>query len=247
MRLNRQGAKNVAGALALAVALVSPLDVLAQGDFFDDLFGPEPYSAYPARRSWRVTHPRPPRPRAPKFSIRHEKPPSVQAETDSMAGGGYCVRACDGYYFPLIKSSLIPGQQSCELACPSAHVQLYQGDSIEDARNARGDRYSALPAAFSFRDKLTSGCSCNDPAKSHDYFLRISRRDPTLQSGDIVIGLKGAFIYSGSNLVSLSHAPRHIRARLRDVLPRKFAPSDASVSLSQEDAVAWNKTQRHPK
>jgi hypothetical protein len=246
MRLNRQGAQGIARLLALAAALVSPFDTLAQGDFFDDLFGPEPYSAYPARPSWRVTHPRP-RPRAPKAAIRRERATEVHAETDSMAGGGYCVRACDGYYFPLIKSSLISGQQSCELACPSARVELYEGESIEEARNAKGGRYSALPAAFSFRDKLTAGCSCINPTTSHDYFLKLSRRDPTLQAGDVVIGPKGAFVYSGSHLVSLSHAPRHIRARLRAVLPRKFAPSDASVSMSQEDAVAWIKTQRRSK
>jgi hypothetical protein len=249
MRLNRQGAKRLAGALALAVAFISPLDTLAQGDFFDFLFGPDQPSAYPSRRSWRVTPPRQrQRPRAPKASIHHERrAASVQAETDSMSGGGYCVRACDGYYFPLIKSSLISGQQSCELACPSARVQLYEGESIEQARNAKGDRYSALPVAFSFRDKLTAGCSCTDPAASHDYYLRLSRKDPTLRSGDVVIGQNGAFVYSGSSLVSLSRAPRHIRARLRDVLPRKFAPSDASVSLSAQGAVAWNKAQRHPK
>ncbi|MGD9539572.1 DUF2865 domain-containing protein [Methylocystis sp.] len=246
MRLNRLGARRIAGLLAMAAALVSPLDTLAQGDFFDDLFGPEPYSAYPARRSGRVTHPRP-RPRAPKAAIRRDRAPEAHAEEDSMSGGGYCVRACDGYYFPLIKSSLVSGQHSCELACPSARVELYEGESIEDARNAKGGRYSALPVAFSFRDKLTAGCSCNDPATSHNYFLRLSRRDPTLRDGDVVIGQNGAFIYSGSSLVSLSRASRHIRARLRNVLPRRFAPKDASVSLSQEDAFAWNKTQRRAK
>jgi hypothetical protein len=243
MRFNREGAKNVAGVLALAVALVSPLDTFAQGDFFDDLFGPEPYSAYPSHHSWRVTRPRS-RPRAPKAIIRRDQP-SVQAETDSMSGGGYCVRACDGYYFPLIKSSRIPGQQSCELACPASGVELYQGDSIEEARNARGERYSTLRTAFSFRDRLTARCSCNDPAASHDFFLRLSRKDPTLRADDIVIGEKGALVYNGVSLVNLSHAPRHIRARLRDVLPRKFTPNDTSVSLPEVESVAWNRAQRH--
>ena len=81
-----------------------------------------------------------------RASIGYAKPdPRSPPTADSMSGGGYCVRACDGYYFPLIKSSLISGQQSCELACPSARVQLYEGASIEQARNAKGDRYSALP------------------------------------------------------------------------------------------------------
>ena len=248
MRLNRQGAKRLAGALALGVAFISPLDTLAQGDFLDFLFGPDTPSAYPSRRSWRVIHPRQrPRPRPSKASIGYDKPAAVHAEADSMSGGGYCVRACDGYYFPLIKSSLISGQQSCELACPSARVQLYEGENIEQARNAKGDRYSALPVAFSFRDKQTAGCSCTDPAASHDYYLRLSRKDPTLRTGDVVVGQNGAFVFSGSDLVSVSRASRQIRVRLRELLPRKFAPRDASASLSEEDAVAWNKTQRHPR
>ncbi|HEY8124204.1 MAG TPA: DUF2865 domain-containing protein [Methylocystis sp.] len=162
-----------------------------------------------------------------------------------MSGGGYCVRACDGYYFPLIKSPGISGQQSCELACPSARMQLYEGASIEQARNATGLRYSALPAAFSFRDKLTPRCVCNDPAASRDYYLPLSRRDPTLRAGDIVVGEKGAFIYSRSSLVSLSHASRQVRARLRGLLSRNIAPGEARDS--HDGAVALNKAQRQAK
>lgn len=244
MRLNRHGAKRLAGALALAVALVSPLDTLAQGDFFDDLFGPEPSYAYPSRRSWRVTHPRP-RPRAPKASVRRDRPPSVQAETDSMSGGGYCVRACDGYYFPLIKSSAISGQRSCEFACPSARVELYHGETIEEARNAKGDRYSTLPVAFSFRDRLTAGCSCTNPAASHDYYLRLSRKDPTLRAGDVVVGENEAFVYSGADLANLSHAPSSVRTRVKNLLPHQIARGYGSAS--ENNAVALNKTQRHAK
>ncbi|MFZ3181611.1 MAG: DUF2865 domain-containing protein [Methylocystis silviterrae] len=247
MRLNRQGATGIAGALAFALAFISPIDALAQGDFFDFLFGPDQPPAFSSHRSWRVMRARPRQPkRAPKTSIHYAKPESAGAsDTDSMSGGGYCVRACDGYYFPLVKLSRISGQQSCELACPSARVQLYEGASIEQARNAKGQLYSELPAAFSFRDKLTTRCACNDPAASHDYYLALSRRDPTLQTGDIVVGEKGAFIYSRSSLVSISHASRQIRARLRGVLSRNIAPDAARAS--HQGAVALNKTQRSPK
>jgi len=162
-----------------------------------------------------------------------------------MSGGGYCVRACDGYYFPLIKSSSISGQQSCEFACPSARVQLYEGENIEEARNAKGERYSALPAAFSFRDKLTAACSCNDPAASHDYFRQLSRKDPTLRAGDVVVGENQAFVYSGSDLVTLSHAPSSVRAQVKNLLPHKIARGFGSAS--ENSAVAMNRTQRHPK
>ncbi|TLG72822.1 DUF2865 domain-containing protein [Methylocystis sp. B8] len=243
MRLYPQCARVIAGALAAAVLLLSPFDSLAQGDFFEFLFGPsQPYYGYPSRPSWRVM-----RPRAPRRPVHYANPDPLRADTDSMSGGGYCVRACDGYYFPLIKSSVISGQQSCQFACPATRVQLYEGPSIEEARNAKGERYTSLSTAFSFREKLTPGCSCNEPAESHDYYIRLSLKDPTLRTSDIVVGEKGAFVYSGSSLVSLMHASRQIRARLKAVLPRKFTPVDARISQSEEDALAFNKIQRHPK
>lgn len=243
MRLNRQGVGAIVGALAVLLAL-PPLDTRAQGDFFDTLFGPEQPSWAPPGRSWRIMRPPRQRARAQKATIPHAKPvaSSAGAEADSMSGGAYCVRVCDGYYFPLIKSSQLSDQQSCDFACPSTRVQLYQGASIDQARNARGERYSALRVAFSFRDKLTTQCSCNDPAASRDYYLRLSRRDPTLRSGDIVVGEKGAFIYNRSSLVSISRAPRHVRARLRSLLPRNIAPGDASAS--RDSSIALNRTQR---
>lgn len=247
MRLNRQGAIGIASALAFALAFASPHDTLAQGELFDFLFGADQPPAFSFHRSWRSmrAHPRQPR-RAPKASIHYAKPELANtAETDSMSGGGYCVRACDGYYFPLVKLSRISGQQSCEFACPSARVQLYEGASIEQARNAKGQLYSALPAAFSFRDKLTARCACNDPAASRDYYLALSRRDPTLQTGDIVVGEKGAFIYSRTGLVSVSHASRQIRTRLRGLLSRNIAPDEARAS--HDGAVAFNKTRRPEK
>jgi len=161
-----------------------------------------------------------------------------------MSAGGYCVRACDGYYFPLIKSSQISGQQACEFACPSGRVQLYEGASIEEARNAKGERYSALPAAFSFREKLTAGCSCSELAASHDDLLRLSLKDPTLRSGDVVVGETSAFVYSRSRLVSLSHASRQIRARVQNLLPRDIARGEGRA---QEGAIALNKMQRRAK
>jgi len=243
MRLDRQGAIAIVGVLAFFLAL-PPLETLAQGDFFDTLFGPEQPSWAPPGRSWRVMRPSRQRLRAPKAATPYIKPEAsgAGADADSMSGGAYCVRVCDGYYFPLIKSSQLSGQQSCDFACPSARVQLYQGASIDQARNAKGERYSALRAAFSFRDKLTARCSCNDPAASRDYYLRLSRRDPTLRSGDIVVGEKGAFIYNRSSLVSISRAPRHIRGRLRSLLPRNIAPGDASAS--RDSSIALNRTQR---
>ncbi len=163
-----------------------------------------------------------------------------------MSGGGYCVRACDGYFFPLIKSSQASRQQSCEFLCPSAPMELYEGASIEEARNSRGERYTALPTAFSFREKTAKECSCNDPRSSQDYFIRLSRTDPTLRSGDVVVEANGAFVYNGASLVTLNRSalPAQMRSRLREILLRKPGPGDAGALPSNDDAVAMNKAQQ---
>jgi hypothetical protein len=141
------------------------------------------------------------------------------------------VRTCDGYYFPLIKSTKASRQQSCELACPSAPMEIYDGSTIESARNYKGQRYSALPVAFAFRDRATTKCSCNDPQSSQAFFEKTARNDPTLQSGDIVVEDNGAFVYRGSNLIPLSNASfmsTQTRDRLRAMLRRTAAAKPAS-------------------
>lgn len=240
MRLIRLDATVIAAALTFGLAF-SPLDAPAQ-DLLDFLFGPEtpaPASRGPSRYS-------DPRGQTPKGSLRFGQ--GGRPGGDSMSGGGYCVRTCDGYFFPLIKSSQTTRQQSCEFLCPSAPIELYEGASIEQARNSKGERYSALPAAFSFRDKTTKQCSCNDPRSSQAFFMRMARTDPTLRAGDVVVEEGGPFVYNGASLVTLNRAslPAPVRARLRDMLRRKTAPGETGALRSSEGAVAMNKAQQPP-
>ena len=120
--------------------------------------------------------------------------------------GGYCVRTCDGYFFPLIKSSRASRQESCEFACPSSPVEIYDGGSIQYARNHAGQRYSAQPFAFAFRTKTVANCNCNNPQSAQSDSIKLSRSDPTLASGDIVIEDTGAFVYDGTAFVPLARA-----------------------------------------
>ena len=119
---------------------------------------------------------------------------------------GYCVRICDGYFFPLIKSSRASKQESCEFACPSSAVEIYDGGSIQYARNHAGQRYSAQPFAFAFRTKTVANCSCNNPQSAQSDSVKLSRNDPTLASGDIVIEDNGAFVYDGAGFVPIERA-----------------------------------------
>lgn len=235
MRLRLAVLKSVLGA-ALAFA---PTPGEAEG-LFDFLFGPDP-----------APQAAPPRPResAPgrrakvQGAVGFAKPKGGAAGGTGLASdpgvGGFCVRTCDGYFFPLIKATRATRQQSCELACPSAQMDVFDGATIESARNRKGQRYSALPRAFSFRDRASEACQCNDPKSSQSYFERTARDDPTLQNGDILVETGGAFVYRGSTLVPLGSASfmsPHLRSRLRAML--KSSPTARTPTLTGEIAPA---------
>jgi hypothetical protein len=224
MRLQRALVTGFA-ALFAAGLLLAPAPVGAEG-LFDFLFGPDP-APQPQVDPQRAR-------RAPAASRRAKAVGDLRfaKPKDGLGGsgfstepsaGGFCVRICDGYFFPLIKSTQATRQQSCELACPSAPMEIFDGGSIESARNARGQRYASLPVAFAFRDRANGGCTCNDPQSSQAFFERTARNDPTLQSGDILVEDSGAFVYRGEKLVPLSDASfmsSVLRDRLRAMLRR---------------------------
>ncbi|MGE5368532.1 MAG: DUF2865 domain-containing protein [Chloroflexota bacterium] len=221
------------GPLGMAFWLaLTPSPGAAQG-LLEFLFGapapppaaPRPRESVPTRRD-RV-----------QGELRYARPRDGNSFSSDPSVGGFCVRSCDGYYFPLIKSTRATRQQSCEMACPSAQMEIFDGSTIETARNRKGQRYSALPGAFAFRDKANGACACNDPRTSQAYFEQNVRSDPTLQSGDVIVETEGAFVYRGSKLVPLSGAsfmPPALRDRLRAMLRR--APATAAVMAPAEPA-----------
>jgi hypothetical protein len=225
-------------ALGLALAL-APASGEAEG-LFDFLFGPDPA---PQAAPPRARDSAPARRAKVQGSVGFGKSKSGPAGGAGLASdprvGGFCVRTCDGYFFPLIKATRATRQQSCELACPSAQMEVFDGASIDSARNRKGQRYSALPRAFAFRDKATGACQCNDPKSSQSYFERTARDDPTLQTGDILVETGGAFVYRGSALVPLGSASflsPNLRSRLRAML--KSSPTARTPTLTGEIAPA---------
>ena len=259
MRLNRRHSTSAFLAVCL---LLTPASGYAEG-LLDFLFGPDPEPAprqMAPQRGSRDSAPsrRAKAQKAPVGEIRFAKPREAGSGGGSAAGlssdpstGGFCVRTCDGYFFPLIKSTRATRQQSCELACPSAPMEIYDGSTIESARNAKGQRYSALPVAFAFRDRASTKCVCNDPQSSQAFFERTARNDPTLKSGDVVVEDTGAFVYSGANLVPLSRASfmsPNLRDRLRAMLRRstavKPASAEATPNAAQDPEVELSKADR---
>jgi hypothetical protein len=218
-------------AFAIAVALLLASAPAGAEGLLEFLFGPDPAPApqgaarpsVPSRRAKAVGE------------LRYAKPRAVGSNfATDPAAGGFCVRTCDGYFFPLIKSTRATRQQSCELACPSAEMEIYDGATIETARNRKGQRYSALPRAFAFRDGASQACACNDPLTAASRAEQAGESDPTLQSGDVLVETGGAFVYSGSRLVPLAAASfvsPQVRDRLRALLRR---PAHAAAAGAED-------------
>src|SRR5262249_31476126 len=121
---------------------------------------------------------------------------------DGAPSGTYhtvCVRACDGYYFPISYSTLpsrfaddAPARQrACPPSCPAAEADLYSfhnpGEDMQQAASVSGQPYTALPNAFRYRKEIIAGCSCRRPGQSWADALKNADDSSTLESGDIVV------------------------------------------------------------
>ncbi|MDD7908967.1 MULTISPECIES: DUF2865 domain-containing protein [Pseudovibrio] len=97
--------------------------------------------------------------------------PSRSSATINQNGAAsytsYCVRTCDGYYFPVSSSTpqqyLNEDAALCSSMCPGTETQLYvhlQGEGIEQLRTPQGAPYTALPTAYQFKNGTAPSCSC---------------------------------------------------------------------------------------
>jgi hypothetical protein len=106
-----------------------------------------------------------------------------------------CVRACDGYYFPIsystVQSRFADDARTCQRECPATAAELYTyrnpGEDIAQAVSLNGQSYTALPTAFQYRKEYTPTCSCRRPGQSWADALKGADDASTLESGDIVV------------------------------------------------------------
>ena len=139
-------------------------------------------------------------------------------------GGGtaYCVRGCDGRYFPAQGNDAESKAQSCKSFCPTSETSLVYGSNIDDATTDKGKSYSDLPNAFRFRNEIVAGCTCNgkDPVGLAQVKVE---DDPTLRKGDIVAGSDGLVVANRNAndrrgvAMNFSPLPESVRARFRQV------------------------------
>ena len=141
------------------------------------------------------------------------------------AGGSqaFCVRTCDGRYFPVTASDGQSRAASCNSFCPASETKIFYGGSIDRAVTEDGKSYSELPNALRYRNEIVAGCTCNGKDQVGLGSIKIEN-DPTLRKGDIVADAAGLMVAGrsadkrGASL-DLSPVSASVRARY-ERLPR---------------------------
>jgi Protein of unknown function (DUF2865) len=163
-------------------------------------------------------------------------PPSRSAAAGS--GPAFCVRSCDGRYFPLMRGTASPAQ-ICQAFCPASPTKVFFGSSIDSAYAGNGERYAESDNAFLYRKELRASCTCNgrDPAGLAPIDLAL---DSSLRPGDVVATTDGLVAYSGNRtasgqgpeftpVASYPGLTAEVRARLNEI---KVAPVRADMIAS---------------
>jgi hypothetical protein len=141
----------------------------------------------------------------------------------SAYGGGqaFCVRSCDGRYFPVPGTDKESKAATCNSFCPASKTELVYGSNIDNAATGSGKPYSELPNAFRYRNEIVDGCTCNGKDQIGLAPVRIED-DPTLRKGDLVAGDNGLMVAGrgadrrGASL-NFSPAPKSVLAHYQRV------------------------------
>ncbi len=196
----------VAAVVIVCVALATGGSSAQARDFFTSLFGG--FANAPAQT---VSMPF----ASPDFGDAPAPTKRVNIYGGSYGSTTFCVRTCDGRYFPVVASDGQTKAEACKSFCPATETKIYHGGSIDNAASDTGRSYSDLPNAFRYRKELVAGCTCNGKDPAGLASVRIED-DPTLRKGDIVAGANGLMIAGSSRrsaALNFTPAPKSIRAK----------------------------------
>ena len=161
-----------------------------------------------------------------------QPPPPLVGASSAPA---FCVRSCDGKYFPLTRGAASP-VQTCQAFCPASATRVFFGSSIDGAYAASGERYADSENAFAYRKALRADCTCNGrgPAGLAPVNLAL---DGSLRPGDVIATTDGLVAYSGvrvgndqtpdfTPVASYPGLTAEVRTRLNEM---KVAPARADM------------------
>jgi hypothetical protein len=172
---------------------------------------------------------------ADPFGTNPQPTPPAPASRVAGSGPAFCVRSCDGKYFPLtIRGNATPVQM-CQAFCPASATKVFFGGNIDSA-SAGGERYSDSENAYAYRKALRADCTCNGRGPSGLAPVDLAL-DTSLRSGDVVATTDGLVAYTGVRLgagqtaefAPVSSFPgltADVRARLGEM---KVAPVSAEM------------------
>lgn len=223
----------VAGFAALTVA-AAPTPASAQG-LFDFFFNGARRPAPPPLATAYAD------PRSETYGATPSDP-GPRVETGPAVS--YCVRLCDGRFFPIQRSAATP-VEICNSFCPSSKTKIFSGSTIDHAVARDGSRYADLSNAFVYRNRVVPDCTCN----GKDAFGLAPMKpaeDPTLRHGDVVATAEGFVAYNGTRKKSADFTPINSASGVpaesrRQLAKTRIAPAStpvASAAITNSAAAA---------
>jgi hypothetical protein len=192
------GRKAVAFIACVVVAATTLAATPASAGFFEQLFGGLRHAfshrAPPARHADSFADPFSSLARA--LSDDDPRAQEHVATRDSGPSHGFCVRTCDGHFFPVQAHAGMSAADACRSFCPASETKLYSGSNIDYATTSDGSRYADLPNAYRYRKQLVSGCTCNGRTAFGLAHVEAAS-DPTLRPGDVVATKRGFMAVEG--------------------------------------------------
>ncbi len=203
--------------------LLSAAALPAQAGIFEQLFGGLSHALRAPDRL-----PDAVREFAPSFEPRSERTTDPSGQVDGSPGKAFCVRTCDGQFFPVMAHPGLSAADACHAFCPASQTVMYSGGNIDSAVAPNGSRYADLPKAFVYRKQMIAGCTCN----GHDQFglahIDINK-DPTLRPGDVVSTGKGMAAFIGRQNQTAQFTPAGSYPRFSKEYRSQLSSMDSSA------------------
>lgn len=179
------------GVATLVLATLACISPAAAGGFLQDLFG--------GLQQMFARHPKAPDPL--ESMAKAPNPPPAQRWGEGGPARGFCVRSCDGFYFPVQANPGVSAAAMCHAFCPASEARVYGGSDIDYAVARDGSRYADTGRAYLYRKQAVAGCTCNGRNQFGLAHIDINS-DPTLKPGDVVATRDGMAVFAGRNGVA---------------------------------------------